>query len=253
MNVHRSICLADCGRTDTASPAGRKTYADHCKDSPVPWLAGGAVAMGAIGLLGQQAMAGATIAGQEPKFILGLYLNAVVVRAPPPHVLRPGRAVLTLRRALAQVAMFGGPLGAIKEVNETGNTTLIPFPFAVASAHHPLRACACACPCSCPYPCLCSCPCPPAPCWSGFAQDAHGPSPAAAFANCSTWTAFGLLVLHDPIVWFPNVLGFGSACAQLFMHAKFGINVPGSSAEPEPEPVPEPEPEAEAAEEKKKE
>ena len=60
-------------------------------------------------------------------------------------------------------------------------------------------------------------------------------------------------MLHDPIVWFPNVLGFGSACAQLFMHAKFGINVPGSSAEPEPEPVPEPEPEAEAAEEKKKE
>ena len=46
--------------------------------------------MGAIGLLGQQAMAGATIAGQEPKFILGLYLNAVVVRAPPPHALAPG-------------------------------------------------------------------------------------------------------------------------------------------------------------------
>ena len=96
---------------------------------------------------------------------------------------------------------------------------------------------------------LLSCSCPPPS--LGFAQDAHGPSPAAAFANCSTWAAFGLLVLHDPIVWFPNVLGFGSACAQLFMHAKFGINVPGSSAEPEP--VPEPEPEADAAEEKKKE
>ena len=46
--------------------------------------------MGAIGVLGQQAMAGATIAGQEPKFILGLYLNAVVVRAPRRMPFAPG-------------------------------------------------------------------------------------------------------------------------------------------------------------------
>ena len=91
MNVHRSAsALPSLRETDTASPAGRKTYADHCKDSPVPWLAGGAVAMGAIGVLGQQAMAGATIAGQEPKFILGLYLNAVVVRAPRRMPFAPG-------------------------------------------------------------------------------------------------------------------------------------------------------------------
>ena len=133
-------------------------YANNCKDSPIPWLGGGAVAIGAIGYLGMMANSGADLMGQDPAFILGLYLNVVVV------------------------AMFGGPLGAIAEGNKTGKTDLIPFAFSIAT-----------------------------------------------FANCSTWAMFGIFVIHDPIVWFPNILGFGSACAQLFMHAKFGIDQPGSA------------------------
>jgi hypothetical protein len=139
-----------------------KVYAAHSKSSPILPLIGGAGAVGGIGYLGYLAatgnadfMPGTTFLGETftPHFALGLYLNAVVV------------------------AMFGGPLGALKEVKATGNTSLIPFPFAVAT-----------------------------------------------FANCSTWALFGLLVVHNPIVWFPNVLGFGSACAQLSLHMKFGIN-----------------------------
>ena len=81
--------------------------------------------MGAIGLLGQQAMAGATIAGQEPKFILGLYLNAVVVRAPPSHVLRPGRANAGQRvRGGFRVVGATAGLARIHHRSEIGKTSI---------------------------------------------------------------------------------------------------------------------------------
>ncbi len=166
-----------------------KTYNEYSKSSAVPALAAGAAAVGAIGYLGYMAANGNVDTGYvvpilnealTPQLALGLYLNAVVV------------------------AMFGGPLGALKEVNETGNTSLIPFPFAVAT-----------------------------------------------FANCSTWTLFGLLVVHNPIVWFPNVLGFGSACAQLSLHMKFGINNNPAAAAAAAEPEPAPEADSKADEGKK--
>jgi solute carrier family 50 protein (sugar transporter) len=125
-------------------------YAQNTTSSMVPWVGGAASAVAAIGYLGTT---DALVAGLEPKFALGLLLNAVVV------------------------AMFGGPLGAIKKVMDTQDTSSIPFPFAVAT-----------------------------------------------FLNCTTWTAFGLLVIHDPLVWACNLLGTGSAIAQLACHAKYGIS-----------------------------
>lgn len=145
------------------------TYSQYMKASNVPWLAGGAGCVVAIGAL---ASATEPIMGYDPKFILGLYLNAVVV------------------------AMFGGPLMAIKGVIDTKDTSSIPILFSVAT-----------------------------------------------FVNCTVWTAFGVLVVNDPMVWFCNTLGLGSAIAQLSCHAMYGIDGAGATA-------PEPPAAAEAAEEK---
>ena len=35
---------------------------------------------------------------------------------------------------------------------------------------------------------------------------------------------FRLLVIDDPFVWFPNVLGLGSGIAQLALFAKYGFH-----------------------------
>ena len=29
----------------------------------------------------------------------------------------------------------------------------------------------------------------------------------ATFVNCSLWSLYGMCVLHDPYIWFPNMLG----------------------------------------------
>lgn len=126
-------------------------YAQNTTQSMVPWVGGAA---GAIGLIGYLGTTDSMVAGFEPKFALGVLLNAVVV------------------------AMFGGPLQAIKGVIDSKDTSSIPFPFAFAT-----------------------------------------------FANCLTWSAYGLLVINDPMVYVCNLLGLGSAIAQLGCHAKYGISM----------------------------
>jgi uncharacterized protein with PQ loop repeat len=48
----------------------------------------------------------------------------------------------------------------------------------------------------------------------------------ASLVNCVAWSSFGLFVIDDYIVWLPNMLGLGAACAQLALFAKFGIYDP---------------------------
>jgi solute carrier family 50 protein (sugar transporter) len=45
----------------------------------------------------------------------------------------------------------------------------------------------------------------------------------ATFMNASSWTGYGLLVAHDPMVWGPNMIGFVAACVQMGLFAKYGI------------------------------
>ena len=50
------------------------------------------------------------------------------------------------------------------------------------------------------------------------------PMAIATVVNCSLWLGFGLLVIDDPFVWFPHVLGLGSGIAQLALFAKYGFH-----------------------------
>ena len=43
-----------------------------------------------------------------------------------------------------------------------------------------------------------------------------------SIANTSVWLAYGLLVLHDPFIWGPNVLGLAALAAQLGLIVRFG-------------------------------
>ncbi|KAH8066256.1 beta-lactamase [Aureococcus anophagefferens] len=45
---------------------------------------------------------------------------------------------------------------------------------------------------------------------------------AFSLANTSSWLAYGVLVLDDPDIWAPNVLGLGSAATQLLLILRFG-------------------------------
>ena len=45
-------------------------------------------------------------------------------------------------------------------------------------------------------------------------------------ANTSVWLSYGALILHDPFIWGPNVLGLGAATAQLGLIARFGSGPP---------------------------
>lgn len=44
--------------------------------------------------------------------------------------------------------------------------------------------------------------------------------------NTAAWLGYGALVLGDPFIWFPNVLGLGASLAQLGLVAKFGSAPP---------------------------
>ena len=57
------------------------------------------------------------------------------------------------------------------------------------------------------------------------------PMAIATVANCTLWASYGGLVIHDPFIWGPNVLGLASGLTQLGLFAKFGIH----KTEPEPE------------------
>ncbi len=50
------------------------------------------------------------------------------------------------------------------------------------------------------------------------------PMAVATVANCTLWGAYGALVIHDPFIWAPNVLGLASGLAQLGLFAKYGIH-----------------------------
>jgi solute carrier family 50 protein (sugar transporter) len=43
------------------------------------------------------------------------------------------------------------------------------------------------------------------------------------FINCGLWVVYGLAVLHDPFVWFPNLLGFLASAVQMALFARFGV------------------------------
>jgi len=56
--------------------------------------------------------------------------------------------------------------------------------------------------------------------------------------NTTAWLGYGALVLHDPFIWLPNVLGLGSSLTQIGLIARFGTAPPmpfselSSSSEP---------------------
>lgn len=43
------------------------------------------------------------------------------------------------------------------------------------------------------------------------------------FVNCGLWTLYGLAVLHDPFIWFSNLVGFVAAAMQMALFARFGV------------------------------
>ena len=49
-------------------------------------------------------------------------------------------------------------------------------------------------------------------------------------ANTTVWLAYGLVVLDDPFIWAPNVLGLASALAQLGLLARYGTRPPAAAA-----------------------
>jgi len=51
----------------------------------------------------------------------------------------------------------------------------------------------------------------------------------ASTANCSLWTAYGALVIHDPFVWGPNGCGLAFSFAQLGLIGTFGTGGAASS------------------------
>jgi len=48
----------------------------------------------------------------------------------------------------------------------------------------------------------------------------------ASTANCTLWTSYGLLVIHDPFVYGPNGFGLGMSMVQLGLIARFGTEPP---------------------------
>ena len=52
----------------------------------------------------------------------------------------------------------------------------------------------------------------------------------AATANCTLWTSYGALVIHDAFVWGPNGIGLGFSFVQLGLIARFGSGEPKATA-----------------------
>ena len=44
----------------------------------------------------------------------------------------------------------------------------------------------------------------------------------ASTANCTLWTSYGALIIHDPFVYGPNGVGLGFSLVQLALIARFG-------------------------------
>lgn len=45
----------------------------------------------------------------------------------------------------------------------------------------------------------------------------------AVVCNASTWTAYGALVVHDPVIWVPNGLGLTAGIVQMGCFAMYGL------------------------------
>ena len=56
------------------------------------------------------------------------------------------------------------------------------------------------------------------------------PMTIATFGNALSWTAYGAIVAHNPIVWAPNGLGLVAATAQFGLYAVYGL--PGTKGLP---------------------
>lgn len=50
------------------------------------------------------------------------------------------------------------------------------------------------------------------------------PMMVATVANCSLWCFYGAEIIHDPFIWFPNLLGLLSGLAQAALFMRFGIH-----------------------------
>ena len=50
------------------------------------------------------------------------------------------------------------------------------------------------------------------------------PLAVATVVNCTLWASFGGLVVHDPFIWGPNILGFFSGVTQVGLIAKYGVH-----------------------------
>jgi len=48
----------------------------------------------------------------------------------------------------------------------------------------------------------------------------------AVLCNASTWTCYGLLVVHDPVIWVPNGLGLTAGLVQMGCYATYGLPPP---------------------------
>ena len=56
-----------------------------------------------------------------------------------------------------------------------------------------------------------------------------------SIANTSVWLSYGALVLGDPFIWAPNVLGLGSSLTQLALIARYGTAPRAAVEEAAPE------------------
>jgi len=45
----------------------------------------------------------------------------------------------------------------------------------------------------------------------------------ATFFNAACWTGYGVLVMGDPLIYVPNMLGFAAASLQMALFARFGV------------------------------
>jgi solute carrier family 50 protein (sugar transporter) len=45
----------------------------------------------------------------------------------------------------------------------------------------------------------------------------HGPTMMASIANCSLWSTYGLLAIHDPFIYLPNIIGLVISIVQLLL------------------------------------
>lgn len=64
----------------------------------------------------------------------------------------------------------------------------------------------------------------------------------ASTANCTLWTSYGALVIHDPFVYGPNGFGLGMSMVQLGLIARFGTAPPIKPLKPPAPPIKPPAP-----------